>query len=162
VYPQASKVDPNVLSGLIVHDLVGNTRTVIAPSGSGPQWSPDGGLIAFVRGDSLFTITPEGEDETPLTTGGNPRWSPDGSRIAFVRDGNIWVIGRDGSGEAQLTTTGEDGDPNWSGNGGKIAFVSERDGNAEIYLMDADGGRQRNLTQNGAEDRDPDWRPAAP
>ncbi len=33
---------------------------------------------------------------------------------------------------------------------GKIAFVSDRDGNAEIYVMDADGSNQTNLTNNPA------------
>ncbi|MEW5767698.1 MAG: T9SS type A sorting domain-containing protein [bacterium] len=38
---------------------------------------------------------------------------------------------------------------------GKIAFVSDRDGNAEIYVMNADGQDQSNLTNNLAEDRAP-------
>lgn len=40
---------------------------------------------------------------------------------------------------------------------GKIAFVSSRDGNAEIYVMDADGRNQINLTNNPANDWDPAW-----
>ena len=31
---------------------------------------------------------------------------------------------------------------------GKIAFASDRDGNFEIYVMDADGGGQIRLTEN--------------
>lgn len=42
---------------------------------------------------------------------------------------------------------------------GKIAFVSERDGNEEIYLMNADGSDQTRVTTNGADDRDPAWSP---
>ena len=30
----------------------------------------------------------------------------------------------------------------------QIAFVSERDGRRQIYVMDADGGNQRNLSNN--------------
>ena len=41
----------------------------------------------------------------------------------------------------------------------KIVFVSNRDGNREIYIMDPDGGRQRNLTRHGAEDLYPVWSP---
>jgi len=40
-----------------------------------------------------------------------------------------------------------------------IAFVSRRDGNREIYLMNADGSNQRNLTQNPASDDSPTWSP---
>ena len=36
-----------------------------------------------------------------------------------------------------------------------IAFTSIRDGNYEIYVMDADGSNQTRLTNNSAEDSDP-------
>ena len=35
----------------------------------------------------------------------------------------------------------------------RIAFVSNRDGNLEIYVMNADGSGQTNLTNNPALDR---------
>ena len=41
----------------------------------------------------------------------------------------------------------------------QIAFVSRRDGNAEIYVMDADGTNQRRLTNNRADDWSPAWSP---
>ncbi len=40
---------------------------------------------------------------------------------------------------------------------GTIAFASERDGNEEIYVMDSDGGNQRNVTCNPASDFSPAW-----
>ena len=40
-----------------------------------------------------------------------------------------------------------------------IAFVSERDGNMEIYVMDADGGNQQRLTNNPDNDWNPSWSP---
>lgn len=42
---------------------------------------------------------------------------------------------------------------------GKIAFISERDGNREIYVMNADGSGQTNLTNNPAFDDAPNWSP---
>jgi Tol biopolymer transport system component/pimeloyl-ACP methyl ester carboxylesterase len=45
--------------------------------------------------------------------------------------------------------------------GGLIAFSSERDGNPEIYLMNADGSDQRRLTNHPAEDYWPTWSPAS-
>jgi len=42
---------------------------------------------------------------------------------------------------------------------GKIAFASDRDGNFEIYSMDADGGGQIRLTENPGEDFSPAWSP---
>ena len=41
----------------------------------------------------------------------------------------------------------------------QIAFMSDRDGNWEIYVMDADGGNQRNLTNNPGDDQFPSWSP---
>lgn len=41
----------------------------------------------------------------------------------------------------------------------KIAFVSNRDGNSKIYVMNADGSDQRNLTNNAAGDFEPVWSP---
>ena len=41
----------------------------------------------------------------------------------------------------------------------QIAFTSRRDGNSEIYVMDADRGNQRNLTNNRDDDFQPSWSP---
>lgn len=37
----------------------------------------------------------------------------------------------------------------------RIAFASRRDGNWEIYVTDADGGRQTRLTERPGQDRFP-------
>jgi Tol biopolymer transport system component len=42
---------------------------------------------------------------------------------------------------------------------GEIVFYSERDGDAEIYLMNPDGSNQRPLTDNRADDFSPAWSP---
>src|SRR4030042_989106 len=42
--------------------------------------------------------------------------------------------------------------PAWSPDGAKIAFLSNRDGNVEIYVMNADGSAQTNITNNEAPD----------
>ena len=44
-------------------------------------------------------------------------------------------------------------------NTGRIAFTSSRDGNAEIYVMDANGRNQERLTNHPATDGMPDWSP---
>jgi Tol biopolymer transport system component len=60
----------------------------------------------------------------------------------------------------QLTrNTADDRYPAWSPDGSKIAFQSDRDGNSEIYVMNADGTNVTKLTSNTAEDRTPAWSP---
>ncbi|HEY3238890.1 MAG TPA: DUF5050 domain-containing protein [Acidimicrobiia bacterium] len=46
-----------------------------------------------------------------------------------------------------------------SGANGRIVFASDRDGNNEIYVMNADGSNQTRLTNNPAEDILPSWSP---
>ena len=94
------------------------------------------------------------------------------ARIAFVsdRDGNweIYVMDADGGNPGRLTNhRGVDSSPSWSPDGKRIAFVSDRDGhlnirgrsNYEIYVMDADGGSQQNLTNDPNNDSSPSWSP---
>ncbi len=52
---------------------------------------------------------------------------------------------------------GDDWAPAWSPDGQHIAFLSNRDGNTEVYVMDADGNEPTNLTQNDGDDWTPAW-----
>jgi Tol biopolymer transport system component len=87
-------------------------------------------------------------------------WSKDDQWIAFTRGGfpvakseaDVWKMRPDGSDLQNLTpdTPGFDGYPSFSGDGKQIVFVSERNGNFDLYLMDADGSRVRRLTDDHA------------
>ena len=58
------------------------------------------------------------------------------------------------------TATSADNDSSsWPLDGSKIAFSSNRDGNLEIYVMDADGSNQTRLTDNSADNYVPSWSP---
>ena len=49
--------------------------------------------------------------------------------------------------------------PSFSPDGTRIAFTSFRDGNGEIYVMNADGSAERRLTRNAAHDDHAAWSP---
>src|SRR3954463_13816630 len=49
--------------------------------------------------------------------------------------------------------------PQWSPDGTKVAFASNRDGNLEVYVVNANGTGLVNLTKNPADDSSPAWSP---
>ncbi|MDA7949978.1 MAG: hypothetical protein MPJ24_00690 [Pirellulaceae bacterium] len=53
----------------------------------------------------------------------------------------------------------KDGSPSWSPDGTKIAFYSERNGQGDIYLMNADGTGEKQLTNTSADEGYPTWSP---
>jgi len=77
-------------------------------------------------------------------------------RIAFDNFDDVWAIGADGTGLTRLThSPGPDFDPSWSPDGTRIAFRSERSGEPEIWVMNADGTEQRRV----AAGLSPAWSP---
>jgi len=61
---------------------------------------------------------------------------------------------------AHLTNTSNDVFwPGWSPDGTRITFQSDRDGNDEVYVMNADGSGQTRLTNNLGKDLLPAWSP---
>ena len=104
----------------------------------------------------------------------SPNWAPksseDGQWIVFNIGGHfagpeasahIWKIRPDGSGAVNLTagSKGNNAFPAFAPDGRQIVFRSSRDGNHEIYLMDADGKNPRRLTDNPATDTMPAFSP---
>ena len=108
--------------------------------------------------------------EAPDSNEWGPAWSPDGTRIAFSsdRDGipQVYVMAADGSNLRRLSDVwGEY--PSWSPDGSTIAFESYVGGTTpfgdpdyDVFVMDADGRRERNIT-NDPESYDgyPTWSP---
>jgi len=144
-------------------------------------WSPDSTQIAFSSNRAgywqVFVARADGTATYPITSDGvnrlSPVWSPDYKAMAYsAKRENNWDIyvmpapGSDGQGakpeqERRLTSAeGNDLSPVYSPDGRRIAFESNRDGNTEIYVMNADGSNQRNVSNfPGAADHGPVWSP---
>jgi TolB protein len=102
-----------------------------------------------------------------------PVWAPDSQAIAYTsyrpsgasgfstyQDLVIsWLY----KGERKEPTHGSPSNQNylpaWSPDGSRIAFTSNRDGNPEIYVMNADGSNVRRMTNNPSIDVTPTWSP---
>jgi len=141
-----------------------------------PAWSPSGSKIVFVD-DDLFVVNADGSGLKQLTDiartpgVGNyaPAWSPDGKTIVFVRTtgdktgdpfigGELWAINSDGSRLRPLGVAGTD--PDWSPDSLRLTFASNRNGNLDIYVTNADGSGQRRLADRpGTEDYGLVWSP---
>ena len=92
-----------------------------------------------------------------------PTWSPDATKIAFTDGSDVQVVSLVDGRLTNLTNhPAVDASPAWSPNGSKIVFKSDRDGRAELYVMNADGSNAVRLTYNAGVDpsfSDPDWAP---
>ncbi len=148
-----------------------------------PSWSPDGRKMAFVSFRDggfntpwhIFVMNADGTGRRNLTADTNlrrnwgPSWSPDGRKIAFdslrhfvpaPSRTDIFVITADGKELEQLTDgPGSSRSPVYSPDGRKIAFASNRDGDANLYLMDVDGRNTVKLTRTppGIDNVNPSW-----
>jgi tetratricopeptide (TPR) repeat protein len=152
-----------------------------------PTWSARDGRLAFsstMHGDKqsrvyvMDQVPFEGRQQEgrPLNfgpddvRGENPTWTPD-DRIVYkgcdstvepARCG-LFVIpsGKGAQPATQLTESQEDAAPAVSPRpaDARVAFMSSRDGNWEIYIMNADGSGLKRLTNDAAHDGLPTWSP---
>ena len=128
-----------------------------------PSYSPDGHQIAFISGKSgqpqVYIMDADGSNIqllTPYRAGArsyraSPEWSPDGRAVAYEQqNGNfqIWMIDLRDRNPKQLTSEGENEDPSWAPDGRHIVFTSSRSGEKQLWILDTESGRARQLTHN--------------
>ena len=181
---EASRFESDAPGAFLIHgplavDLPDRRVSLIGIRGYLPAIDPTSGEVAtseaFAR---LVASRPDGTRKrviydltradryrgTDSTWG--PSWSRDGRWLAFAvgppfasgaADVDIWKIRSDGSDALNLTPDSDTNEafPDFSPDGRRIVFRSMRDGNAEIYLMDADGTDARRLTRHEATDTMP-------
>ena len=121
--------------------------------------SPDGSMIVLShhrgQGSEMFLVEAAGgvprliSPDSPSWWHG---WSPDGLRHAYVaargdsRVIDVYSIGVEGGEELRLTQgEGHCDGPDYSADGGSICYNCDRDGHAQIWVMNADGSGQRKL-----------------
>lgn len=161
----------------------GTNPTRITNNSVSEEWaylSPDMQKIVYAVGPfpdySLYVMNVDGSDQHQVFSSDKmaafPKWSRDGRTIAFNHAilssgriiGDICLVDQDGSDLRQITTTDKDfvsEGAYWSPDGNRIVFQSNRTGNFQIYVMNADGSDIVRLTNHRGNDFYPSWGPAA-
>ena len=159
-------------TALEIMRIDGTERAAMTQTGanrSTQRWSPGNDRIAFAQSQAtttgIYMATIAGATVALLTSVAGDEvgdWSRNGENIAFaVREGPAQGIYRrnpDGVNEFRVTNN-PDYSPVWSPDSSKLAFLSERDGNPELYVMDADASNVKRLTETDAPEYDISWSP---
>ena len=129
-----------------------------------PVFSPDGTRIIFSAGGrgsdsdpSLMVIRVSGSGEkaerVPGTDGGESATHSRQGKLVFLRwlrDENVWrlrpVEGKAGVPERFIASTRKDIDPSFSADGKRLLFASDRSGMQEVWICEADGSNDVQLT----------------
>lgn len=146
----------------------------------GPSFSPDGKNILFVsnidhKQYEIYLMNLATRKTVRITSNdrldGSPTFHPDGIRIFYtsfidrdsankITNSEIFVTDTSGSYHTRLTNrVGNDGALDISPNGKTIACHYFINGKADIYIMDIEGNRMKQLTSDTLDNRWPRWTP---
>ncbi|MDX2077121.1 MAG: hypothetical protein SFZ02_11865 [bacterium] len=161
----------NLLEAQAITNLTGTSLT-------SPSWSPDAQSLVFVTNvdgdDDIWYTQVDGGGQYAITNNPyvdiDPEWSPiaNSREIAFASDREsvgsteiyLMTIPEPNAPEEARRITNADKSsyaPTWNPRGTHIAFVSDRNTDADIFIMQANGEGQNVLTvgDDNAEDRAP-------
>ena len=141
-----------------------------------PVWSPDGTRLVFVRASQVLEWTMGGavrplHAATGQLAGLSMVWRSGDRPVAVAArteaNFDIWMLPLDpvthaalGPAVRRIASSARDEHPRFSPDGRRVAFVSWRAGGGDLWIADADGSRQRQISRLGASDPGtPRWSP---
>jgi Tol biopolymer transport system component len=143
------------------------------PLGGAPQWSA-ADQIGFYDGKDIWLANPDGSGRRraieEAQSAGPFRFAPSGRTIAFEskteRGFELFVSDISGGSVRRLTDNErEDLRPSFSPDGKSLVFEGllpakdEDPGPRDIYVINADGSGERNLTDSAVDESSPAWAP---
>jgi len=157
---------------ILIVDVQSGEGSLIGPVGAGnPLWSPDGQLLAFswvLEGRTVLAVMARDGTNPRVISGdlgdlddsGTNNFSPDRAWVYFgaqrndFKESHIFRARADGSGSEQLTFDETAAAPALSPDGALVAYAdwSGSIGTRGVWIMDADGGNQRLLLADAAND----------
>ena len=138
---------------------------VIGPA-TGVSWASDNPAVATVGEDGTVTTAAYGHARITATAPGGRRavaevFVQGEIVVACSRSGRLQLYAAERANLAQLRKVTDDTatatEPAFSPDGSHIAFTSTRDGQPEVYVMDADGSNAARLTNSPGLDGDPSF-----
>lgn len=162
--------------------VAGGSATKVTVSGAhdkGPAWSPNGSKLAFHSNRdgnwNIYAVSMAGDAAAgapeSLTTAASAEssatWSADGGTVAFtstqLTHGDLWTATPPSVVLSQIEGGNDptfiEIDPDWSRKGPYVVYSYNRNGNYDIWVLDATTGRKQVLTTHQAADREPVWSP---
>jgi Tol biopolymer transport system component len=166
------KIDDSPPMSVTAGDVTGDGRDEIIGTWSSGIWYWDFVASKWTQMTSYATngdiaagdFTGDGKEDVASCWENDGLWYQDGATLDWTKVSNTAptqvTAGDVSSTFIQLTTHPEtDGHPYWSPDGTKIVFHSNRAGNYDVWVMNADGSNKMQLTTHSKRDRRPHWSP---
>jgi hypothetical protein len=155
-------------SALYLTPLDGTPREVAVKGSNQPCLSPDGRRLLFSTTANLaypaagiYKVMISGEGRAPLTRAGgvkcDPAFSGSGQLVAYtmISPGTweLWTMRADGSNRALvLKSTDETRHPGISRDGEFLVYQGTRNGQTNVYRVQADGSEEKPLSNDGGRE----------
>jgi Tol biopolymer transport system component len=123
IYPPEISADGRKLAfvevnQLTTYDVASKRKASLGVPGQRPSWAPDGNLLAYDDGSTVFTIDVATGSRSTIGSGTEPWWTADGSAVAVQRkSGKIDLIDLHSRSRREFLSGSYVRVPRWSSNG---------------------------------------------
>lgn len=156
----------------VVDVTSGETQTLdqIHSSNFPLSWSPDGEQVIYAAEKDnndryeVYAIASDGGEPRQIVSNGyldsSAAVSPDGVHLAYVCSIELCLADMS-SGYSWIMTVNNalEAAPAWSPDGERILYWSNRNGDADLYIINRDGSGEQRLTFASGNDWSPSWSP---